>query len=92
MDEFMIGNQQLDDLRPCLVQGFIPNRRREKLLHGHFLLGADLLNLLFLGLDPLCTFIQRHLVNFVNETKDMRILVILMYTFQRLPPVVKTFL
>lgn len=89
MDPFLVGDKQLYDLRPGLVQCFVPYARREILFYLHLLALRVGIDLDPFGVDALFAVFEWDLVNFVHQHKNVRVLVELPDRPQRFLPVVQ---
>jgi len=73
----MIGNQQLHYLRPSLIKSFVPDTCGEILFYFYFLLLCYVLNLSHFFFNFFLSLLERHFINFMNQDKDICILIIL---------------
>jgi hypothetical protein len=81
LDEFLVGNQKLDNAGPCLVQRFIPNASRKVFFDINFFPLCDFSNFSLLFLYLLFSLLIRHFVDLMDEHKDVGVLIELLYTF-----------
>jgi hypothetical protein len=92
LDELVVGDKQLHDLRPGLVQRLVPDAGREVLLDPHLLPLRHLLDLPLLLLDLLLPLLERHLVDLVDQHEDVRVFVVLLDAAQGKLPVLEALL
>ena len=68
---FNVGQEDTDDLRPCLVESLIPDAGLEALSFVFKVRGCLFEDLLALVLEHLVSFMLQDQVHLVNETEDL---------------------
>lgn len=82
----------MHDLRPGLIQRLIPDTSGKVLLDLHFFPLSHLLNLPHLLLDLFIPLLKRHLIDLVDQHKNISIFVVLLDALECKLPILKTFL
>lgn len=92
LDELVIGDEQLHDLRPGLIQRLVPDASGEVFLDLDLLAFSHLLDLSHFLLDLLLPLLEGHFIDLMYENKDIGILIVLLDATQCQLPIFKALL
>lgn len=92
LDELVIGDEQLHDLRPRLIQCLVPNASGEVFLDLDSFALSHFLDLSHFLLDLFLPLLEGHFIDLVYQYKDIRVLIVLLDATESQLPILKALL